>query len=621
MKKDTIMKKMIAVVVAITVLAACTDKLEEQTVGQATFDFYKTEPGVEALVNSAYNTLRYQFNGEQSFTLWEYGVDEYMQAADGSNKFVDSYTNQLNPTFTMFHDMWTAYFQGINSCNTGIKLIPQVVGSGGALSTDAGKAARIAELRFLRGYYYFMLVQQFGAIQINLDATEGVKLEFPRRPVADVYNVILSDFRAAEATLPLTQGQRGRATKWAARHMLAKAYLTRGSASSDIRGQKATDLDSAAFFADQVINGGAFSLASNFADLWPVGNEANSEVIFAAQFNNNALLLNNSGNRVHLYFQMTYDVRPGMERDVTYGRPFRRIRPTSYTINVSDRKNDSRFYKNFRTAYLSNDRTAPFTIPNWTAADATNGNTTPDKVGKPKFAVGDTALFITMDLGVADAAIAKKYYTWIPQNKWTNSDFPTLLKWMDPTRLDIGTEFSGRDGLIARLGETYLIAAEAYGRKGDFATATARINKLRERAAYKAGEVKPTHFYKSEGGLYGDVSSTLAAITLPVDGSYWNTSPAIEQYPASASSPQTRFVHFMLNERTRELLGELHRWNDLVRTETLVERVKLFHPLAGPNIKDFHKLRPIPQAHLERVFQDGAPLTAEQRAAVQNPGY
>src|SRR5205085_11842749 len=117
---------------------------------------------------------------EQSFTLWEYGVDEYMQAADGSNKFVDSYTNQLNPTFTMFHDMWTAYYQGINACNTGLKLIPDVAGSGGALSTQAGKDGRIAELRFLRGYFYFMLVQQFGDIPINLEATEGVKLEFPR---------------------------------------------------------------------------------------------------------------------------------------------------------------------------------------------------------------------------------------------------------------------------------------------------------------------------------------------------------------------------------------------------------------------------------------------------------
>lgn len=615
------MKKIKLFIIAATLLVGCADKLDEEVVSQAPFSYFNTEAGVDALINGVYNSLRWQFNGEQSFTLWNYGVDEYIQAADGSNKFVDAYTNQLNPSFGMFHDIWTEYYKGINNANIALKLIPGVKAEGGGLSAAGIKDLRTAELRFLRGYFYFMLVQQFGSIPLNLQAIEGIQLEFPRAPVADVYKSIISDLRAAEAVLPGTQSQRGRITSWAARHFLAKVYLTRGSAVTDQRGQKVTDMDSAAYYADLVINSGAFSLVPNYADLWNVANEANTEIILAAQFNNNALLLNNSGNRVHLYFQMTYDVKPGMERDVTYGRPFRRIRPTSYTINVSDRKNDSRFYKSFRTVYLSNDITAPFTIPKWTQEEADKGYVAASKVGQNKFNVGDTAVFITMDQGVTDAAIGKKSYLWIPQNKWTNSDFPTLIKWMDPSRLDVGTEFAGRDGIIARLAETYLIAAEAYGRKADYVTAAARINKLRERAAYKAGEVKPVHFYKSEGGTYGDVNSTEAAITLPADGSYWDTAPAMEQYPTSAADKASRFIHFILNERTRELLGELHRWNDLVRTETFYERVKQFHSLAAPNIQPYHKLRPIPQAHLERVFTAGRPLTAEERAANQNQGY
>ncbi|MBT1700428.1 RagB/SusD family nutrient uptake outer membrane protein [Fulvivirgaceae bacterium PWU4] len=615
------MKKLKLFIIAATLLVGCADKLDEEVVSQAPFSYFNTEAGVDALINGVYNSLRWQFNGEQSFTLWNYGVDEYIQAADGSNKFVDTYTNQLNPSFGMFHDMWTEYYKGINNANIGLKLIPTVKAEGGALTSAGVKEQRMAELRFLRGYFYFMLVQQFGPIPLNLEAIESLELEFPRAPVADVYKAIISDLRAAEAVLPGTQSQRGRITSWAARHFLAKVYLTRGSAVTDQRGQKATDLDSAAYYADMVINSGAFSLVPNFADLWNIANEANPEIILAAQFNNNALLLNNSGNRVHLYFQMTYDVKPGMERDITYGRPFRRIRPTSYTINVFDRKNDSRFYKSFRTAYFSNDRTAPFTIPKWTQEEVDKGYVAASKLGQNKFNVGDTAVFITMDQGISDAAIGKKSYLWIPQNKWNNSDFPTLIKWMDPTRLDVGTEFAGRDGIMARLAETYLIAAEAYGRKTDYVTAAARINKLRERAAYKAGEVKPVHFYKSEGGTYGDVTSTEAAITLPADGSYWDTAPALEQYPATATDKASRFVHFILNERTRELLGELHRWNDLVRTETFYDRVKQFHSLAAPNVQPFHKLRPIPQAHLERVFTAGRPLTAEERAANQNQGY
>jgi hypothetical protein len=425
--------------------------------------------------------------------------------------------------------------------------------------------------------------------------------------------------RAAEAVLPKTQTDRGRITQGAARHFLAKVYLTRGSAVNDLRGQKSTDMDSAAYYADLVINEGGYSLVQNFADLWDISKEANSEVILAAQFNNNALLLNNSGNRVHLYYQMTYDTKAGMERDVTYGRPFRRLQPTPYTVDIFDRKNDSRFYKSFRTVYLSNDRTAPITIPKWTQKDADDGVVDPSLVGKNKFNVGDTAIVVSVDQNVSDLDIRKKPYTWFPRNKWGNSEFLTLLKFMDPTRLDIGIEFSGRDGLIARLGETYLIAAEAYGRLGNYAKAAEYINVLRTRASYKAGEAKPFHHYKSEGGTYGDVASTEPALL--IDESYWDADNAKEKYPASASSKELRFVHFMLNERTRELLGELHRWNDLVRTETLEERVKLFHGLASPNIKPFHKLRPIPQAHLERVYSNGKPLTAAERDAEQNPGY
>jgi starch-binding outer membrane protein, SusD/RagB family len=613
------MRKIKVLFISMLFVTGCSDMLEEKTVSQATYDLYNSEAGVEALVNGAYNSLRWQFNGEQSFTLWNYGVDEYIQAADGQNKFVDAYTNQLNSTFGMFHDMWTEYYEGINVCNTGLKLIPIVKGEGGALSTDAGKASRMGELRFLRGYFYFMLVQQFGAIPITLEATEGVKLEFERSSVADVYNVIISDLRAAEGSLPETQGQRGRITKHAAQHMLAKVYLTRGSAVTEQRGQKPTDMDSAAYYSDLVINSGKYSLMSNFGDLWNVANEANPEIILSAQFNNNALLLNNSGNRVHLYFQMVYDTKPGMERDITYGRPFRRLRPTPYTINVFDRKNDSRFYKSFRTVYLSNDRTAPITIPKWTQADATKGYIPASLVGKDKFAVGDTAIVVSVDPNVSNAAIESKRYSWFPQNKWTNSEFPTLIKWMDPTRLDVGTEFAGRDGIIARLAETYLIGAEAYGRKGDYQKAADYINVLRRRAAYKSGEAKPFHFWKSEGGLYGDVNSTEPALL--VTSAYWDNNVPLEQYPASATSKETRFIHFILNERTRELLGELHRWNDLVRTETFFERVKTFHSIAAATVQPFHKLRPIPQAHIERIFRGGKPLTSDERIAEQNPGY
>jgi hypothetical protein len=72
-------------------------------------------------------------------------------------------------------------------------------------------------------------------------------------------------------------------------------------------------------------------------------------------------------------------------------------------------------------------------------------------------------------------------------------------------------------------------------------------------------------------------------------------------------------LDFILDERSREFFGEWQRWLDLVRTQSLVRRVKAWNPEAAPNIQDFHKLRPIPQSQIDRV--------TEGPAFPQNQGY
>ena len=80
-----------------------------------------------------------------------------------------------------------------------------------------------------------------------------------------------------------------------------------------------------------------------------------------------------------------------------------------------------------------------------------------------------------------------------------------------------------------------------------------------------------------------------------------------------ASSDFDRAINFILNERTRELLGEWSRWEDLSRTETLVTRAKAFNPEAAPGITA--------NKHELRLNDDGSNLSDEQKAAWQNPGY
>ncbi len=109
-----------------------------------------------------------------------------------------------------------------------------------------------------------------------------------------------------------------------------------------------------------------------------------------------------------------------------------------------------------------------------------------------------------------------------------------------------------------------MILAEAYGRKGEFDNAIKYINQVRERAAYKEGELKTVQYWTFEGGSYADRTAT-----------------SVPQMMVTAAQVSNNFTDFMLDERGREMLGELNRWEDLARCEKLVERVKKFNPDAG----------------------------------------
>lgn len=533
-------------------VVACVN-LDEDVVTGLTPDSYGTPAVFHATVNATYEPLQYFWGQERGFTVTEFGTDIFTKGADGSHKFINDYTPQLNPDAQFFRELWDSFYRGINSANAAIGQAPDVP------IDPTLKAQRVAEARFLRALYYFMLVQMYGPVHLTLEETKAATTVAARAPVDTIYEAILADLRDAEATLDYTARDYGRVTKGAAQHLLAKVYLTRPRASDAAKAQ-AGDFAQAASYASTVINSGQYALLARFADVFDFNNERNAEVIWSVQYTRDPLTTG-LGNRGHLYFLMEYDVMPGMRRDIANGRPFKRFRPTWFLLGLYDRAKDSRYDAQFTRAwYANNDATIPR-----------------DANGALKFQVGDTAVLVsTTDVDTVLRS-TRPYRVFTPgayivpakPSPYEDNAFPSLNKFHDGSRLSVNEERGSRDFLLFRLAETYLIAAEALLRDGQGTEALPYINAVRRRAAVPGREA--------------EMELTLAQLTLDA----------------------------ILDERAREFAGEMMRWFDLVRTHKLVERVRAHNPDAKNSIQDFHVLRPIPQTQIDRTSTPFA----------QNPGY
>lgn len=591
---------------ALVATSSCSDWLSEDGAPKIGYDYYETEEGVDAAVTAAYSFLRWGCGGERYDVLSEMGTDLFTAGSDGKQKQAfNSYGTQLNPEHSILEKMWENHYKGISDANIALSQIATA-----NISEDKKKTAQ-AEMLFIRSMLYFELVQHFGKVPLVTDGSLEIRTSFKRAEVADIYAQIITDLRTAVKDLPvkIDDSQKGKATSFAAAHLLASIYLTRGSAVNDKRGQKTTDADSALYFSEYVINEGPYELQKNFADVFDINNMGNKEIIFAVQFTNNPIF-NDNGNWFHMFWLCDYELSGVMARDVFYGRPYKRFRPTEKTLlELFDRKNDSRYYKSFRWAYLANDESK---IPVWQELkdDKDGVYFTPDPTkgqiaGKKKFAVGDTAIYFTVEKTGLKATSkemkvlrANRSYVYFPYEMHDSKQYPTLIKHVAPNRPSIAEQNSSREWVRMRLGETYLIAAEAAGRKKDFELAAKYINKIRERAAWAEGEQKTPQYWTIEGGEKDNSHST------------YNDIKVTKEQLASSD-----FISFMLDERGRELLGEICRWEDLVRCEKLIEWVKKWNSDAAKSIKEYHKLRPIPQTHIDRLKPAGK-IEEEQ-----NEGY
>lgn len=536
------MKKLCLFLTYILIAASCNKMLDEKVVTSVTDEFYNTPAGFTAATNGGYAGLRSFYSTERGMTMSVFGTDIYTNGSDGDFKFTNQYTSQLNPSYSHLREVWNNFYQAINTCNVVITRADSIPGL-----DSAAKYSGVAQARFCRANYYFILVQAFGEVPLNLRENTQIVTEAHRDPVKNIYDAIISDLHFAATVLPNTQTDWGRATRPAAEHLLARVYLTRASSAA----AGANDYDSAAAYATKVISQYGFQLLPDVGQVWAQGNEKNNETIFAVQYVNDALY-NGADNNGCRFFLMQYDVLAGMKRDLANGTPWKRFRPTKFLLDTlfRDRVNDARYEKFFTRVWFCNSAT-------------------------DKLKVGDTSVYMP-GVDVTDAEISSKKYMLVPPRNYTEKLYPSLNKFADALRPD--NQASGVRPFIAyRLAEDYLIAAEAYMKIGDNATALTYINTLRVRAAKVGANDAETDAHKE---------------AMKVTDAQLN-------------------IDFILDERGRELVGEQLGWFDLVRTGKLLERVRLHNPQGGPNIEERHMLRPIPQDQIDRSSNEFP----------QNPGY
>ena len=380
----------------------------------------------------------------------------------------------------------------------------------------------------------------------------------------------------------------------------------------------------------------------------------------------------------------------GCKRDISGGREFSYVSATEYTMQVFDRVNDSRFWKSFITCYGANEtKSAPtWTAEDMPYAPA--GVKEGDKrfsggeLGM-KYIVNDPgdnryekypnapAYTVLKDGKMCNTYTYVRYFkgqehSWNINEKTGNyydiiphKRSVALSKFRDGYRVSIASQFGTRDAIIARSADDVLMVAEAYIRKGEanYDKAVEWMNKLRERAGYKTGEDRSKNVdggqayknnpycsgegggHSSEGAIYWEentyyesnnieqetTASTKTTMKLNSVSDVYNSTVDVPIYnELGCTSNADKMMCFLLNERTRELCGELQRWEDLARTKTLDARWHKFNDGASRGLGEFksekHYYRPIPQAFLDGITNsNGSALSNEEKKAMQNPGY
>lgn len=254
-------------------LTGCDDFLTTQPRSQLTTgQFFSTSSHAVEATNATYSHLRaWAVHVFPYITMGDIASDDANKGstpADGANQavFDNLGWDAGNGIFT---ETWEAYYRGIYRANLAITNIP------GITMDETLRSRLIAENKFMRAYFYFLLVRAYGGVPLITAPLSPDQYAQTRASREAVYELIKQDLRDAIAVLPEANGyplsELGRATRGAARALLARVHLYEG------------DYQGAYTRAVEVISSGQYSLYPNYANLFTRAGENSSESVFEVQ--------------------------------------------------------------------------------------------------------------------------------------------------------------------------------------------------------------------------------------------------------------------------------------------------------------------------------------------------
>lgn len=556
------MKKIFVILTAAATLfgaSSCENFLEEESYGSTT-SIFDDEKGLEAFVNLSYTKINNLYGGAGWWPLLtELGTDLYLRGKNQGDTGLTDYFG-LDANNGTVSATWNHCYKALANINMFMEKVDTT-----PFKNEADRQQYKAEMLVMRSMFLWIITETWGDSYLPRTTEETEGMEARRSTREEFYKEIIGNLEKVVNEKMLGENrssQSGRIDMPTTQAFLARMYLYH------------EDFDKAAAMASKVIDGSyGYKLAPTLTALW-ADDKTNDEFIWTTNFTKDESY--SQGNGYWQWYAMFIDRFPGVVTMLKWtGYGGCQCIPSLYYIDNYNREADLRWSELHQWVWYYNDPTD-------------DHSAFPDNQWREYI---DTALYCCPDvLPEKERTRMKKCYTFfdrndmydakgIPQDRWT---FIGMTKFYDHTRPGNMSQLSDRSYPVMRLGELYLIRAEANIRKAapNLKAAADDIMTLRERAIRKDSK---------------DATQNAA----------WREAMTVKESDLS--------LDFILEERARELAGEWQRWLDLKRTGKLIDHVKLYNPDAAGNIEDYHTLRPIPQSQF-----DGMP---DWTTLGQNPGY